>query len=101
VILLTLGVSPRQGCVKVSTAAVKRPQGRWLRRDSGVTVVGERRRVDNTMRGKDIPNMPSSALRRLRDGDAQGGSLAIQPDRFGTRYFLIVYPPGITAGERR
>jgi len=53
------------------------------------------------MRGKDIPNMPSSALRRLLDGDAQWGSLAIQPDRFGTRYFLIVYPPGITAGERR
>ena len=27
--------------------------------------------------------------------------MAIQPDRFGTRYFLTVYPPGITAGERR
>ena len=45
--------------------------------------------------------MDSRALRRLLDGDAQWGSLAIQPDRFGTRYFLIVYPPGITAGERR
>ncbi|MCV7127336.1 MULTISPECIES: DUF6611 family protein [Mycolicibacterium] len=40
-------------------------------------------------------------VRRVLDGDAQWGSLTIQPDRFGTRYHLVVYPPGITATERR
>ncbi|OBF25121.1 hypothetical protein A5727_05565 [Mycobacterium sp. ACS4331] len=29
------------------------------------------------------------------------GTLQIRPDRFGTRYLLVVYPPGITAAERR
>lgn len=32
---------------------------------------------------------------------AQWGSLTIQPDRFGTRYLLVVYPPGTTDAERR
>ncbi len=29
------------------------------------------------------------------------GPLQVRPDRFGTRYLLVVYPPGITAAERR
>lgn len=39
---------------------------------------------------------------RLLDGDRPWGSLEIRPDRFGvTRYRLVVYPPGISAPERR
>ncbi|VEG51461.1 Uncharacterised protein [Mycolicibacterium aurum] len=45
--------------------------------------------------------MLSNVFRRLLDGDAEWGSLTIQPDRFGTRYLLVVYPPGITARDRR
>ena len=39
--------------------------------------------------------------RRLLDGDAAWGTLTVQPDRFGTRYVLTVYPPGSTALDRR
>lgn len=46
-------------------------------------------------------NVLNTVFRRLLEGDAQWGSLTIQPDRFGTRYFLIVYPPGTTVAERR
>lgn len=45
--------------------------------------------------------MVSTAVRRLLDGDTRWGSLTIQPDRFGTRYLLVVYPPGTTDAERR
>jgi hypothetical protein len=39
---------------------------------------------------------------RLLDGDRCWGSLDIRPDRFGvTRYTLVVFPPGISTGERR
>ncbi|BBZ32046.1 DUF6611 family protein [Mycolicibacterium confluentis] len=37
----------------------------------------------------------------LIDSRALWGSLDVRPDRFGTRYLLVVYPPGITATERR
>lgn len=45
--------------------------------------------------------MLTRAVRRVLDGGAQWGSLTIQPDRFGTRYHLVVYPPGTTVDERR
>ncbi|WP_082753652.1 DUF6611 family protein [Mycobacterium sp. NAZ190054] len=39
---------------------------------------------------------------RLLDGDRRWGSLSIRPDRMGlVRYRLVIYPPGITDGERR
>ncbi|MFS0897386.1 DUF6611 family protein [Mycolicibacterium litorale] len=42
------------------------------------------------------------AVRRLLDGDAPWGAFDIWPDRFGTtRFRLTVYPPGISARERR
>jgi hypothetical protein len=44
----------------------------------------------------------SEAWRRIIDGDRPWGSIDIRPDRFGvTRYLLVVYPPGISASERR
>jgi hypothetical protein len=42
-----------------------------------------------------------AVLRRALQGQAQWGTLTIQPDRFGTRYLLVVYPPGSTDAERR
>ncbi|MHA0285301.1 DUF6611 family protein [Mycobacterium sp. C3-094] len=45
--------------------------------------------------------MLTAGVRRVLDGDAAWGSLTIQPDRFGTRYLLVVYPPGTTCAERR
>ena len=40
--------------------------------------------------------------RRLLDGAAPWGAVNVRADRFGiTRYWLVVYPPGITAAERR
>lgn len=40
--------------------------------------------------------------RRLLDGAAQWGAVNVRAERFGiTRYWLVVYPPGITAAERR
>ncbi len=39
---------------------------------------------------------------RLVDGDFVWGSLSVSPTRYGvTRYWLIVYPPGIDSVERR
>jgi hypothetical protein len=39
---------------------------------------------------------------RLLDGERPWGSFQIQPDRFGgIRYCLVVFPPGISASERR
>jgi hypothetical protein len=39
---------------------------------------------------------------RLLDGEAPWGAMDIRPERFGTtRYILLVYPPGISDGERR
>lgn len=39
---------------------------------------------------------------RLLDGEAVWGAMDIRPERFGTtRYTLLVYPPGISEGERR
>jgi len=42
-----------------------------------------------------------AVVRRALQGEARWGSLTIQPDRFGTRYLLVVYPPGSTDAERR
>lgn len=42
-----------------------------------------------------------AGVRRLLDGASAWGSLTVQPDRFGTRYLLVVYPPGTTGAERR
>jgi len=42
------------------------------------------------------------AWHHLLDGDRPWGSVDVRPDRFGvTRYRLVVYPPGISATERR
>ncbi|WP_197375663.1 DUF6611 family protein [Mycolicibacterium baixiangningiae] len=42
------------------------------------------------------------AWHRLADGDAPWGAFDIWPDRLGTtRFRLTVYPPGISARERR
>jgi len=39
---------------------------------------------------------------RLLDGDHVWGSLSVSPTRYGvTRYWLVVYPPGIDNVERR
>ena len=39
---------------------------------------------------------------RLIDGDRAWGSIDVHTDRFGmTRYRLVVFPPGISAPERR
>jgi hypothetical protein len=46
--------------------------------------------------------MSRRPLARLLDGAHPWGSLTIRLDRFGTtRYRLVVYPPGITALDRR
>jgi hypothetical protein len=48
------------------------------------------------------PGLLWGCWERLLDGRRRWGSIDIRPDRFGvTRYQLVVYPPGISVGERR
>ncbi|MHA3019723.1 DUF6611 family protein [Mycobacterium sp. BMJ-28] len=44
----------------------------------------------------------STRWHRLIDGDRSWGSLIISPTRYGvTRYRLVVFPPGLSTGQRR
>jgi hypothetical protein len=68
--------------------------------------MAQRRPVGEYTRGmhdvKAAPGLLRRGWRRMLDGDRPWGSLDIHPDRFGiTRYRLVVFPPGISAAERR
>lgn len=48
------------------------------------------------------PGLLQRWIAALLDGENRWGYVRIQPDRFGvTRYRLVIYPPGISAQERR
>lgn len=53
---------------------------------------------DTTSRGTALRHL----WRLLLDGDTAWGSMSVRPQRWGaTSYRIVIYPPGLTAEERR
>src|ERR1700721_3852117 len=51
---------------------------------------------------KRLPGRLARSWSRMMDGEYRWGSVDIWPGRHGVhRYRLVVYPPGMTGGERR